>query len=368
MSPTPDLTNDNYAFLQSYIQRESGIALGEDKMYLLKSRLLPIIQQERVRSLDELCDRLRTGPTPALRRSVVEAMTTHETLFFRDPAVYDALRTSIIPAIARSRQATRSMRIWSAACSSGQEPYSLAMLLLEAGYADWNIEILGTDLSTQILERAAAGSYLQIEVNRGLPAPLLVKYFQRAGLGWLVKERSPQIRALHAVRPAQQYALPGRFRPGALPQCADLLRSRNPQEDPWRHPRRAPTGRVLPDGLERNYFQPGRQLRAEHLRSHHRVSGPHATGNQMTAILPNESYRPGISQITEAVFSTMLDLSIVPIDPGPESERYELTAAVYYAGAWQGALLLECSMRTGDGMGIAPDGPSLADCGGGRAG
>jgi chemotaxis protein methyltransferase CheR len=188
MSPAaPDISSDNYAFLQAYIQRESGIALGEDKLYLLKSRLLPIMEHESVRSLDELCQRLRSGPTPALRRSVVEAMTTHETLFFRDPAVYDALRSSIIPAIARTRQGTRSMRIWSAACSSGQEPYSVAMLLLEAGYADWNIEILGTDLSTQILERAAAGSYLQIEINRGMPAPLLVKYFQRAGLNWLVK-------------------------------------------------------------------------------------------------------------------------------------------------------------------------------------
>ncbi len=188
MSPeTPDLSNHNYAFLQAYIQRESGIALGHDKLYLLKSRLLPIMERERVRSLDELCDRLRKAATPDLRRHVVEAMTTHETSFFRDPAVYDALRTSIIPAIARTHQATRSMRIWSAACSSGQEPYSLAMLLLELGYADWRIEILGTDLSTQILERAAAGSYLQIEVNRGLPAPLLVKYFQRAGLSWEVK-------------------------------------------------------------------------------------------------------------------------------------------------------------------------------------
>ena len=188
MSPaTPDLSHDNYAFLQAYIQRESGIALGQDKLYLFQSRLLPIMEQERLRSLDELCDRLRSAPTPALRRKVVEAVTTHETLFFRDPAVYDALRTFIFPAIARTRQATRSMRIWSAACSSGQEPYSLAMLLLELGYADWHIEILGTDLSTQILERAATGSYLQIEVNRGLPTPLLVKYFQRAGLGWLVK-------------------------------------------------------------------------------------------------------------------------------------------------------------------------------------
>ncbi len=188
MSPaTPELTTGNYAFLQDYIHRESGIALGQDKLYLLKSRLLPIMEGEHLGSLDELCQRLRSAPTAALRRSVVEAMTTHETLFFRDPAVYDALRTSIIPAIVSARKATRSMRIWSAACSSGQEPYSLAMLLLEAGLADWNIEILGTDLSTQILERAAAGSYLQIEVNRGLPAPMLVKYFQRSGLGWLVK-------------------------------------------------------------------------------------------------------------------------------------------------------------------------------------
>jgi chemotaxis protein methyltransferase CheR len=188
MSPTtPELSTDNYAFLRAYIQRESGIALGDDKLYLFKSRLLPIMERERVRSLDELCDRLRNAATPALRRHVVEAMTTHETLFFRDPAVYDALRASIIPAIARMRQATRSMRIWSAACSSGQEPYSLAMLLLELGFADWRIEILGTDLSTQILDRAASGSYLQIEVNRGLPASLLVKYFQRAGLGWQVK-------------------------------------------------------------------------------------------------------------------------------------------------------------------------------------
>lgn len=188
MSPaTPELAAGNYAFLQEYIHRESGIALGQDKLYLLKSRLLPIMEGEHLGSLDELCQRLRSAPTAALRRRVVEAMTTHETLFFRDPAVYDALRTSIIPAMVSVRKATRSLRIWSAACSSGQEPYSLAMLLLEAGLADWNIDILGTDLSTQILERAAAGSYLQIEVNRGLPAAMLVKYFQRSGLGWLVK-------------------------------------------------------------------------------------------------------------------------------------------------------------------------------------
>jgi len=189
-SQTPtiqDLSAEDYAFLQSYIHRESGIALGQDKLYLLKSRLLPVAEAQGLRSLAALCQRLRVTHLPDLRRSVVEAITTHETLFFRDPAVYDALRTIILPAIVRHRQAKRTMRIWSAACSSGQEPYSLAMLLLEAGLRDWNIEILGTDISTQILERAAAAKYLQLEVGRGLPAQMLVKYFQRAGMGWLVK-------------------------------------------------------------------------------------------------------------------------------------------------------------------------------------
>ena len=187
MTPAPSLSPANYAFLQGYIQRESGISLGEDKLYLLKSRLQPIVEAEKLRSLDDLCDRLRGAPSPALRRSVVEAMTTHETLFFRDPGVFDALRARLIPELAAMRASSKSLRIWSAACSSGQEPYSLAMLLLEAGFSDWNIEILGTDLSTKILERAANGVYPQIEINRGLPAPLLVKYFQRSGLGWLVK-------------------------------------------------------------------------------------------------------------------------------------------------------------------------------------
>jgi len=97
-------------------------------------------------------------------------------------------RSEVLPEIARHRQATRTLRIWSAACSSGQEPYSLAMLLLEAGYRNWNIQILGTDLSSQILERAGAGRYLQIEISRGLPASLLVKYFERAGLDWQIKD------------------------------------------------------------------------------------------------------------------------------------------------------------------------------------
>lgn len=183
------LSQANYAFLCDYIQRASGISLAEDKLYLIRSRLGPVVKDERLASLDALCVRLRSAPSESLRRKVVEAMTTHETLFFRDPAVFDAIRTELLPEIAKSQQAVKKLRIWSAACSSGQEPYSLAMALLESSFRDWSIEILATDLSSRILDRAASGRYLQIEVNRGLPAPLLVKYFDRAGLDWQLKDQ-----------------------------------------------------------------------------------------------------------------------------------------------------------------------------------
>ncbi|MCX6623209.1 MAG: protein-glutamate O-methyltransferase CheR [Acidobacteria bacterium] len=182
------LSPENYAFLQQYIHRESGISIGSDKLYLLRSRLQPLVDQERLGSLDALCCRLRQTPPEALRRKVVESMTTHETLFFRDPSVFDMLRNDLLPELLREKKATRTLRIWCAACSSGQEPYSVAMMLLELGCADWDLQIHATDLSSQILERAQAGRYFQIEVNRGLPALMLVKYFERAGLDWQIKE------------------------------------------------------------------------------------------------------------------------------------------------------------------------------------
>ena len=178
------MSPENYQFLKQFVHRESGIALGDDKLYLIQARLLPVLAEERLSSLDEICVKLRAAPSEALRRRVVESMTTHETLFFRDPQVFDTLRHHLIPELIRRKQATRTLRVWSAACSSGQEAYSLAMLLLELGLADWNIEIVGTDLSNPILEKARLARYLQIEMNRGLPAALLVKYFQRAGLDW----------------------------------------------------------------------------------------------------------------------------------------------------------------------------------------
>jgi chemotaxis protein methyltransferase CheR len=117
-------------------------------------------------------------------------MTTNETLFFRDPTVFDALKTTIIPTLMKAREATRRLSFWSAAASSGQEAYSLAIMLLEMGLPaqGWSIEIMGTDLSSQVLDRARQGRYMQIEVNRGLPAPYLVRYFSKQGLEWQLKD------------------------------------------------------------------------------------------------------------------------------------------------------------------------------------
>ena len=157
---------DSYRFLTDYIYRESGIVLDEDKRYLLEARLAPVLQKARLDSFDALCSTLRVNGDPPLHRQVVEAMTTHETLFFRDIAPFEALRTQILPPLIEQRKTLRKLTFWSAASSSGQEAYSIAMALLEMGLADWKLQILGTDLSEQILARAREGRYMQIEVNR----------------------------------------------------------------------------------------------------------------------------------------------------------------------------------------------------------
>lgn len=190
---TPAIGGENYQFLRDYIHRESGISLDQDKHYLLEARLLPVVRQSHLESLDALCKVLRAGATPQLRKQVVEAMATHETLFFRDASPFEALRTSILPALMEQRKLSRKLSFWSAAASSGQEAYSLAMTLLEMGLGGWNIRILATDLSEPILDRARQGRYLQIEVNRGLPAAYLVKYFERHGLDWQVKDQVRQM-------------------------------------------------------------------------------------------------------------------------------------------------------------------------------
>ncbi len=185
MTPTqPQIESGNYRFLQERVYAETGIVLEAEKHYLFESRLTPIVRQLGLDSINDLCALLIATRESDVGRQVVEAMTTNETYFFRDPAHYEAIRTTLLPRLKQDRADVRRLRFWSAAASTGQEAYSLAMMLLQEGFGDWSIQILGTDFSSQVLERARAGKYQQIEVNRGLPTPLLIKHFTRSGVDW----------------------------------------------------------------------------------------------------------------------------------------------------------------------------------------
>ena len=186
--PIASINWENYRFLQKHVYSQAGIVLEDDKHYLFESRLAPIVRQLGLGSINDLCALLMTTREAEVGRQVVEAMTTNETYFFRDPAHYDAIRTALLPRLKQERQDTKKLRFWSAAASTGQEAYSLAMVLLEEQFSGWSIQILGTDFSSTVLERARVGRYQQIEVNRGLPAALLVKHFSRAGVDWQLSE------------------------------------------------------------------------------------------------------------------------------------------------------------------------------------
>lgn len=183
-----EILNDNYRFLQQHIHSEVGIVLEGNKHYLFESRLTPILKQFEVSSINDLCCLLRGRSNSEVSRAVVEAMTTNETFFFRDPAHYEAIRTVLLPKLKEERRDTRTLRFWSAAASTGQEAYSLAMLLLDEGLQSWNLQIQGTDFSSKVVERARSGLYQQIEVNRGLPTKLLLKHFHRSGLSWQLND------------------------------------------------------------------------------------------------------------------------------------------------------------------------------------
>ena len=188
VTDTTDISRENYGFLQQYVYRTSGIVLDDNKHYLLEARLAPIVRRENLKTINDLCALIRATTGGRVSQEVVEAMTTNETLFFRDAIPFKVLRNQLLPPLIAARSQSRKLSFWSAASSSGQEAYSLAMMLCEMGLQDWNIEIRGTDLNERMVERARLGSYVQIEVNRGLPATHLVKYFERHGLEWRVKD------------------------------------------------------------------------------------------------------------------------------------------------------------------------------------
>jgi chemotaxis protein methyltransferase CheR len=184
----------DYEFLRKFLKERSGLDLSSDKQYLVESRLLPLARKAGLPGIAELVQKLRGG-TDALTTEVVEAMTTNETFFFRDKIPFDHLRATILPAMLQARAGRRSLRIWCAASSTGQEPYSIAMCLKESAQAlaGWRVEIIATDLSQEVLEKSKSGIYSQFEVQRGLPIQLLVKYFTQIGELWQI---NPDIRCM----------------------------------------------------------------------------------------------------------------------------------------------------------------------------
>lgn len=184
------ISSFDFDYLCKLVHDSSAIVLEPGKEYLLESRLLPLARREGFDTLNALVTNLRANSVNGMHRKVVEAMTTNETTFFRDLHPFEALRKKVLPELIEKRSVERRLTIWSAACASGQEPYSIAMLLREhfPVLAAWDVRILATDLSQEMVQRTQQGRYSQLEINRGLPAPLLLKYFEQQGLEWQIKE------------------------------------------------------------------------------------------------------------------------------------------------------------------------------------
>ena len=195
------LSDEDLDHVRRLVQERSGLHLGAGKGYLVEARLAPLATREGLTSVAELVRRLRTAP-PSLADDVAEAMTTNETSFFRDVHPFEALREVVLPQLLATPR-TRELRFWSAAASTGQEAYSLAMLLAES-FPTAPASILATDLSRDVLARASAGTFSQLEVNRGLPAALLVRHFERDGADWRIRpemRRRVEFRQLNLARP-----------------------------------------------------------------------------------------------------------------------------------------------------------------------
>ena len=181
------MTPPDYEYLRKLLKDHSGLDLSADKQYLIESRLLPLARKAGLAGISELVQKMKGG-SASLITQVVEAMTTNETFFFRDKVPFDHFRDAIMPEILQARAGRKSIRIWCAAGSTGQEPYSLAMCLKEmsAALTGWRVEIIATDLSQEVLEKSKAGIYSQFEVQRGLPIQMLVKYFKQTGEFWQI--------------------------------------------------------------------------------------------------------------------------------------------------------------------------------------
>jgi len=203
---TATLNATDFQFVCDVVRQRSAIVLDGEKAYLADSRLTPVARSLGYPSADEFILDARRSRSPRLIQSMVEAMTTNETSFFRDAHPFEILRTHVLPSLINRRSGERRLAIWSNACSSGQEIYSIAIILEEhfPELRDWNVRLIASDLSTRVLNQAREGLYNQTEINRGVPPTMLTKYFQRRGQHWQVSEhlrRKVEFRSLNLIEP-----------------------------------------------------------------------------------------------------------------------------------------------------------------------
>lgn len=205
----------DFEFLRAFLKGQSGLILSADKGYLVESRLMPVARKRGLNGLDELIATVRGGKDEGLRIDVVEAMTTNESFFFRDTKPFDSLRDVVLPRIVEARKAAgaKTIRIWSAACSSGQEPYTIGMILKENPdlLQGLDVDIVGTDLSGEIIAKAKTGLYSQFEAQRGLPVQLLVKYFEQVDEHWQIVGSIREMVTYHQTNLLHDMAHLGRF-------------------------------------------------------------------------------------------------------------------------------------------------------------
>ncbi len=185
------IPQDDFLFYKQFLYEKFGYVLGDDKTYLLLSRLTPVSRKWDFPSLDDMTKKVRSGTgDQKMVKEIIDAMTTNETLFFRDERPFKYFREVLVPHIEKARETRKRIRIWSAACSTGQEPYSVAITLMEVlkDFKSWNIEIIATDLSDKALGQAIKGEYSQFEIQRGMPIQQLMKYFKQEGQVWRIND------------------------------------------------------------------------------------------------------------------------------------------------------------------------------------
>jgi chemotaxis protein methyltransferase CheR len=203
----------DFDWIAQLVWQRSAIVLEKGKEYLVESRLAPLARKTGADNVSQFVGRLIAEPDSGLITEVVDAMTTNETSWFRDHLPFQALQSHVLPELARARSRQRSMRIWSAGCSSGQEPYSIAMVAQDhlSLHPGWAIDIIGTDLSDVMLEKARAARYGQLEVNRGLPVAMLVRHFERLGMEWQLRHEIRRMVEFRNVNLAQHMPDMGPF-------------------------------------------------------------------------------------------------------------------------------------------------------------